>query len=34
MGNFVLGPWLKALGWTATVAMAAAAAGMIATWNA
>jgi len=34
MGKFVLRPWLKALGWAATAAMAAAAAGMIATWNA
>ena len=34
MGKFALGRWLKALGWIATAAMAAAAAGMIATWNA
>jgi len=34
MGEFVVKPWLKALGWAATAAMAAAAAGMIATWGA
>jgi Mn2+/Fe2+ NRAMP family transporter len=34
MGAFVVGSWLKALGWIANAAMAAAAVGMIATWNA
>jgi NRAMP (natural resistance-associated macrophage protein)-like metal ion transporter len=34
MGEFALHPWLKTLGWLATVVMAAAAAGMFATWNA
>jgi Mn2+/Fe2+ NRAMP family transporter len=34
MGEFALRPWLKGLGWIATVVMAAAAAGMFATWNA
>ena len=33
MGEFALRPWLKALGWIATAVMAAAAVGMIATWN-
>jgi Mn2+/Fe2+ NRAMP family transporter len=33
MGKFVLKSWLKAIGWIATAAMAAAAAGMIVTWN-
>jgi Mn2+/Fe2+ NRAMP family transporter len=33
MGQFALRPWLKALGWIATVVMAAAAVGMFATWN-
>jgi NRAMP (natural resistance-associated macrophage protein)-like metal ion transporter len=33
MGEFALQPWLKALGWIATAVMAAAAVGMIATWN-
>jgi Mn2+/Fe2+ NRAMP family transporter len=34
MGEFALKPWLKSLGWIATALMAAAAAGMFATWNA
>jgi Mn2+/Fe2+ NRAMP family transporter len=34
MGEFALHPWLKTLGWLATAVMAAAAAGMFATWNA
>ena len=34
MGEFALRPWLKGLGWLATAVMAAAAAGMFATWNA
>jgi len=34
MGEFALKPWLKGLGWLATAVMAAAAAGMFATWNA
>ena len=34
MGEFALHPWLKGLGWLATAVMAAAAAGMFATWNA
>jgi len=34
MGEFALHPGLKALGWIATAVMAAAAAGMIVTWNA
>jgi Mn2+/Fe2+ NRAMP family transporter len=34
MGEFALHPLLKALGWIATAVMAAAAAGMLATWNA
>jgi len=34
MGEFALKPWLKGLGWIATAVMAAAAAGMFATWNA
>ena len=33
MGEFALKPWLKGLGWIATAVMAAAAAGMFATWN-
>jgi NRAMP (natural resistance-associated macrophage protein)-like metal ion transporter len=33
MGQFTLTPWLKALGWLATAVMAAAAAGMFATWG-
>jgi Mn2+/Fe2+ NRAMP family transporter len=33
MRQFVIGRWLKVLGWLATGAMAAAAAGMIATWG-
>ncbi len=33
MGRFVLGGWLKALGWLATAAMAVAAVGMFATWG-
>ena len=33
MGGFVIPPWQKALGWIGTVVMAAAAAGMIATWG-
>jgi NRAMP (natural resistance-associated macrophage protein)-like metal ion transporter len=33
MGQFTLTPWLKALGWLATAAMAAAAFGMFATWG-
>ncbi len=33
MGEFALKSWLKALGWIATVVMAAAAVGMFATWN-
>ena len=32
MGQFVLRPLLKALGWLATVVMAVAAIGMLATW--
>jgi hypothetical protein len=34
LGEFALKPWLKALGWIATAVMAAAAAGMFATWKA
>jgi len=34
MGNFVLGPVLKAMGWLATAVMALAAIGMFATWGA
>ena len=34
MGEFALHPWLKTLGWLATAVMAAAAAGMFATWSA
>jgi NRAMP (natural resistance-associated macrophage protein)-like metal ion transporter len=34
MGEFAIKSWLKALGWFATAVMAAAAAGMFATWNA
>jgi len=33
MGEFVMGPVLKALGWLATVVMAVAAVGMFATWG-
>ena len=33
MGKFTLGPWLKGLGWLATIAMAGAAIGMVATWS-
>jgi Mn2+/Fe2+ NRAMP family transporter len=33
MGPFAIGLWLKVLGWLATAVMAAAAAGMIATWG-
>jgi Mn2+/Fe2+ NRAMP family transporter len=33
MGEFAIGPWLKALGWLATAVMAAAAFGMLATWG-
>jgi Mn2+/Fe2+ NRAMP family transporter len=33
MGQFTLTPWLKTFGWLATVAMAAAAIGMFATWG-
>ena len=33
MGQFALQPLLKALGWLATAAMAAAAVGMFATWG-
>jgi Mn2+/Fe2+ NRAMP family transporter len=33
MGPFVSGPWLKTVGWAATVAMAAVAIGMFATWG-
>jgi NRAMP (natural resistance-associated macrophage protein)-like metal ion transporter len=33
MGKFALRSWLKTLGWIATVVMAAAAIGMIATWS-
>jgi Mn2+/Fe2+ NRAMP family transporter len=33
MGQFTLTPWLKGLGWIATAVMAAAAAGMFATWG-
>jgi hypothetical protein len=33
MRQFVIGGWLKGLGWLATAVMAAAAAGMIATWG-
>ena len=33
MGQFTLGPWLKTLGWLATLAMAVAAIGMVATWG-
>jgi NRAMP (natural resistance-associated macrophage protein)-like metal ion transporter len=33
MGQFTLTPWLKTLGWLATVVMAAAAIGMFATWG-
>jgi Mn2+/Fe2+ NRAMP family transporter len=33
MGQFALQPLLKALGWLATAAMAAAALGMFATWG-
>jgi len=33
MGQFALRPLLKALGWVATAAMAAAAIGMVATWG-
>jgi NRAMP (natural resistance-associated macrophage protein)-like metal ion transporter len=33
MGQFKLKPWLKGLGWIATAVMAAAAAGMFATWG-
>jgi NRAMP (natural resistance-associated macrophage protein)-like metal ion transporter len=33
MGQFALRPLLKALGWVATAAMAAAAVGMVATWG-
>jgi Mn2+/Fe2+ NRAMP family transporter len=33
MGQFVLQPLLKALGWLATAAMAGAAVGMFATWG-
>lgn len=33
MGQFTLGPWLKALGWIATAVMAAAAIAMFATWG-
>jgi len=32
MGRFVIGPTLRALGWLATAAMAAAAIGMVGTW--
>jgi NRAMP (natural resistance-associated macrophage protein)-like metal ion transporter len=34
MGEFAVRSWLKALGWIATAVMAAAAVGMIVTWNA
>jgi Mn2+/Fe2+ NRAMP family transporter len=33
MGDFVLGPGLKAMGWLATAVMALAAVGMFATWG-
>jgi Mn2+/Fe2+ NRAMP family transporter len=33
MGCFTLGPVLRWLGWLATLVMAAAAAGMVATWG-
>jgi Mn2+/Fe2+ NRAMP family transporter len=33
MGDFVIGPALKALGWLATAVMALAAVGMFATWG-
>jgi Mn2+/Fe2+ NRAMP family transporter len=33
MGKFALRSWLKTLGWIATAVMAAAAIGMLATWN-
>ncbi len=33
MGQFTLTPWLKILGWLATVVMAVAAVGMFATWG-
>jgi Mn2+/Fe2+ NRAMP family transporter len=33
MGEFVLGTWLKRIGWLATVAMLFAAIGMFATWG-
>jgi NRAMP (natural resistance-associated macrophage protein)-like metal ion transporter len=33
MHQFTLSPWLKSLGWVATAVMAAAAAGMFATWG-
>jgi NRAMP (natural resistance-associated macrophage protein)-like metal ion transporter len=33
MERFILGPWLRLLGWAATAAMALAAIGMIATWG-
>lgn len=33
MGRFVIGPWLRGLGWAATLVMALAAVGMFATWG-
>jgi len=33
MGEFVVGPVLKAMGWLATAVMAVAAVGMFATWG-
>ena len=33
MGEFTLSPWLRTFGWLATIVMAAAAAGMFATWS-
>ncbi len=33
MGQFTLAPWLRALGWLATLVMAVAAIGMFATWG-
>jgi Mn2+/Fe2+ NRAMP family transporter len=33
MGEFIIGPLLKAMGWLATAAMALAATGMITTWG-